>query len=134
MKKDFQRWHFEKARINDQEITRYFYEKEIWWIAIGHNVRHEEDGKSMSFSRPVLIFRKFNRFIFFGIPLSTTKNRGKYYYPFTYKDNVESVALLSQLRVFDSNRLIRKDGNVKDKDYLAIQRKLSEIVNEEPRK
>jgi mRNA interferase MazF len=134
--KDYTQWHKIKSEINNESKVApiYFYEKEVWWTSIGQNVRFEEDGKGEEFLRPVLILRKFNQFFYLGVPLSTTDKRHKYYYPFTYKDDITSVALLSQLRAFDAKRLIRKDGTIHDKDYKAIQNKLTQIINEIARK
>lgn len=134
--KDYTHWNQVKTHLNNDPKSGpiYFYEKEVWWTSIGQNVRFEEDGKGEEFLRPVLVLRKFNQYFYLGVPLSTTEKRHKYYYPFTYKDDITSVALLSQIRAFDAKRLIRKDGTIDDKDYKAIQEKLTEIINETPRK
>lgn len=119
MFKDFSDWHSKKRLIHEQEI---------WWVAIGCNVRFEEDGKGEEYARPVLILRKFNQYLFYGVPLSTTSKRGPYYCEFTYKDGVKSAALLSQMRAFDANRLLRKDGVINDKDYQTVQERLAAII------
>lgn len=131
--KDFQEWHKVKTTINNQPPSKkpYFYEKEIWWVNVGLNVGFEEDGKGETYMRPVLILRKFNQYMFWGIPLSTTPHRGRYHHPFTIDDKkTESVAILSQLKNFDSNRLFSKQGVIKDKDYEEIQKRVSEIVSQ----
>lgn len=130
--KDFTDWHKVKTEINNQpKENLYFYEKEVWWVSVGRNVGFEEDGKGEVYLRPVIILRKFNQFLFFGVPLSTTKNRGKYYYPFRFKDKTASVALLSQLRAYDTNRLVRKDGAMREKDYRELQNKIIHIIRGE---
>lgn len=130
--KDFTDWHRVKTEINNKpEENLYFYEKEVWWISVGKNVGFEEDGKGKVYLRPVIILRKFNQFLFFGVPLSTTKNRGKYYYPFIFKDKTVSVALLSQLRAYDTNRLVHKDGAMHEKDYRELQDKIVQIIRGE---
>lgn len=131
--KDFSDWHKVKTTINNQPPSSkfYFYEKEIWWVNVGLNVGFEEDGKGKDYIRPVLVLRKFNKSMFWGIPLSTTPHRSRYHYPFTIDGKkVESVALLSQLKNFDSNRLVKKEGVIEDKDYEQIQQQVSEIVSQ----
>ena len=120
--KDFSDWHEIKTKINNRpKKDLYYYEKDIWWISVGKNIGFEEDSKGDVYLRPVAVLRKFNKFLFFGVPLSTTKSRGRYYYPFIYKSESESVALLSQLRAFDTNRLVHKDGVMSEKDYTGLQ-------------
>ena len=58
--KDYGGWHVAKLAINYLVSVRYFYEREVWWTAIGHNVGNEEDGKGAKYARPVLVLRKFN--------------------------------------------------------------------------
>ena len=134
--KDFSAWHNVKTTINNQPEKNkpFFYEREIWWVSIGQNVGYEEDGKNDNYVRPVLVLRKFNKYTFLGIPLSTSPTTNKYRVAFTYKDNIKSTALLSQIRVFDSNRLATKDGTISDDGYKLIQQKLTEIINTEPQK
>ena len=72
MKKDFQKWHTKKTEIErSNDIRIFFHEREVWWCTIGSNVGFEQDGKGEKFARPVLIFKKFNKEIFWALPLST---------------------------------------------------------------
>lgn len=126
--KRYKAWHKLKSRIHNSSSTPPFYkEREIWWVSLGHNVGVEEDGKGNDFNRPVLIIRGFSRYLFWGIPLSTTKKTGIYYHPFVVNNKV-STALLSQLRVFDTRRLINKYGMVSQKDFKAIRTKIRNFI------
>lgn len=128
MKKNFTDWMEIKQRIqNSYERPHDYTQGEVWWVSIGKNVGFEEDGKGREFNRPVLILKGFSKDLFWGIPLSTTKKRGKYYYEFSLKDRV-SVALLSQLRTFDTLRLLNKVGVIRSGDLNAIKSKLHEIL------
>jgi mRNA interferase MazF len=133
MQKDFTAWHARKSTLNSLSERPYFYEREVWWVAIGHNIGDEEDGKGKKFARPVLVLRKFNRNLFYGVPLSTTKNRGPYHHPFNRQDGSLSVALLSQLRAYDTRRLLDKHGDISKEAYGALQAKLAAIINRPPR-
>ena len=77
MKKDYQRWHEEKTAIEDSYGQRvFFHEREVWWCSIGFNVGFEQDGRGEKFARPVLVFKKFNKEVFWAIPLSTKIKTG----------------------------------------------------------
>lgn len=132
-KKDFKTWHVKKSQIDSAKYKDlYFYERDVWWITLGHNVGFEQDGKSNIFTRPVLVIRKFNRYLFWGIPLTTANKQGKYYVSAQYRDDVKSVAILSQLRTFDAKRLVDKDGVLDEESFASIQERLSEIIKNEP--
>ena len=119
--KDFAGWEaVKRKRDADTTPPPYFHEREVWWVALGINIGFEEDGKGPEYARPVLIARKFNARFFYGVPLSTTDKRGVFYYPFSYKPERTSVALLSQARALDARRLIRKDGMAPHPDFAAI--------------
>lgn len=97
--KDFDSWNEKKKDCNNSENKPpLFKERDIWWLSIGVNIGFEEDGKHEKFIRPVLVIKKFNRELFFGIPLSTKLKDNKYYYPITVKGKTVSV-LLSQAKV-----------------------------------
>jgi hypothetical protein len=38
MQKDFDRWNIEKQYVNRIEKEFYFFEREIWWCALGVNI------------------------------------------------------------------------------------------------
>ena len=118
--KDFQSWHFKKKNIHENKKIPYFYEREIWWCSIGLNIGFEQDGKNINFERPAIILKKFNRYILWMIPLTSKQKTGKYYYSFNFK-NISNVAILSQLRLISSQRLLRKIGMLPEKDFLKIK-------------
>ncbi len=72
-KKDHDGWDKFYKKLEGFGDGPFFKEREIWWVSIGINIGHEEDGKGEQYSRPVLILKKFNKYTFSGIPLSTTK-------------------------------------------------------------
>ena len=68
--KDFLNWHRIKENIEFNNNRVYFHKREIWWCSLGVNVGFEQDGKGKNFARPVLIFKKFNKEIFWALPIS----------------------------------------------------------------
>lgn len=52
----FQNWSDEKIRLEDRQSNTFqFYEREVWWVALGKNIGHEIDGKSRTISAKRLI-------------------------------------------------------------------------------
>ncbi|MEA2018463.1 MAG: type II toxin-antitoxin system PemK/MazF family toxin, partial [Campylobacterota bacterium] len=70
---------------------------------VGVNVGFEQDGDK-SFLRPVLVYKKFNKHVFLGIPLTSQIKDNKFHYEFEYTDSKRSFAILSQLKLFDIKR------------------------------
>lgn len=69
--KDFDGWHPVKKGLDERTVIPTFRRREIWWCSTGINVGVEQDGKNHHYERPVLVVCKFNRRLFWGIPLST---------------------------------------------------------------
>jgi len=118
--KQFAQWHSVKEAINNKALPT-FKEAEVWWCSVGVNVSHEIDGKGDQFLRPVLILRKFNKTLFFGIPLTTAKKKPNIqYYAFTFNGKPQ-YALLAQAKSFDAVRLTQKMGKLGETDFENIK-------------
>ena len=100
----------EKLHINNYEPP-LFKEGEVWWCYIGENVGVEVNGKSKNFTRPVLVFKKYDKYSFLGLPLTTKDKIGTWYTPISFL-GILQVAVLSQSRVFDYRRLDKKMGEL----------------------
>ena len=68
----FDKWNDIKKQISTYENRPNFSEREIWYCNLGLNIGDEQNGKGDKFLRPVVVFRKFNKKLFWAIPL--TKN------------------------------------------------------------
>jgi len=120
MFKDFFKWHLRKKEIDIKERTVLYRAQEIWWCSIGANVGVEADGKSVLFERPVLVFRKFNKDMFWGLPLTSQIKEDKpFYFAFSLQSRSQT-AVLSQMRVLSSKRLIRRLGKISDKQQQGL--------------
>jgi len=133
MEKDYKKWHQKKEVINKVEPRPFFHEREIWFCYLGANVGFEQDGNGEDFLRPVLIIRKFNNEIFWGIPLTksnkkTKKKSEKYYFSFCFTPNTKSVAILSQIRLIDARRLAYIAGEMDKKDFVELIKKLKALL------
>ena len=89
---------------------------------MGVNVGFEQDGKGNIFARPVLILKKFNKEIFWALPLTTRIKENRFYAPVFLDDGVSRCAILSQLRLIDAKRLIDKIGTISKDNYQTIKK------------
>ena len=132
--KDFDSWNSLKKDLEniDKTIDKefYFHEREIWWTSLGLNIGHEQDGKNINFERPVLIIKKFNNELCWIIPL-TSKSKANPLYYFKLENNLkgetDSVAILSQIKLISSKRLLRKVGYATPDDFKKIIGKIISI-------
>ena len=86
------------------------------------NIGVEIDGKNDNFKRPILILKKFSDEIILAVPLTTKKHDGDWYYNFTFND-IEQWAILNQVKVLDTKRLIENMGELSES-------KVENILNE----
>lgn len=121
--KDYQNWHNKKLILNNRKDLGklFFREREVWWCALGENIGFEQDGKGEEFRRPVLIFKKFNQYVFLAVPLTTKMKVGKYYVSCKLDDETPRNVIISQLRLVDSKRLIDKIGTVNEVEFNKIK-------------
>ena len=123
MEKDFQKWHNLKSKIHHGIAMPDFRERDVWWCSIGANVGVEEDGKHETFERPVLVVRKFNKEMVFGIPLTSRTKESIYHFSFSLHEQV-STAKLSQMRLWSAKRLVRRIGKVGEEQFHEIQKRI----------
>lgn len=128
MNKNYRDWHNKKTGINDITVRPGFHEREIWFCHLGSNIGFEQDGTGEDFLRPILILRKFNNEIFWGIPLTNTKKDTEHYYPFSFKEGKTSTAILSQIRLIDAKRLSYKIGDISETDFGLLKEKLKALL------
>ncbi|MEI6660045.1 MAG: type II toxin-antitoxin system PemK/MazF family toxin [bacterium] len=117
-------WNSLKKSLSEKPRT-YFNKGEIWFVSIGKNVGDEEDGKNENFERPVVITRKFNNNIFIGIPLTSQNKEGKFYQKLK---SFNSVAILSQVRLFDAKRLLRRIGRLDNTELNVLKENIRKLI------
>ena len=128
MKKDFKEWHHKKEAIEHGQERPHFHIRDIWYCALGVNVGFEQDGRGEDYLRPVVIVRKFNNEVFWGIPLTRTDKKSKYYFAFKFRDGIESMAILSQIRLIDAKRLSHHLGVISEADFVQLTKKLKGLM------
>ncbi len=125
--KDFDFWNVKKKSLHfSTNVNIYFQEQEIWWCSLGINIGVEVDGRHDSFERPVLIFRKFNSEMFWGLPVTAKNKVGKFYYNFILHKREQTI-IMSQIKALSSRRLIRRLGKLSDKQFLMIKKIFTDL-------
>ena len=124
----FDLWNEVKKTTNKKNYPLHFKEREIYFMRVGKNIGFEQNGKGEYFLRPVLVLRKFNKFFFVGIPLTSQANEDMFHFKFSFKEGKSSYAILSQIRAFDANRLERKIGKIDNKNFKILKDKLRELL------
>ncbi|MFQ6342783.1 type II toxin-antitoxin system PemK/MazF family toxin [Campylobacter sp. VTCC 70190] len=126
----FDEWNKLKKETEKTKKKKYIETKKIYWIKIGKNIGSEVFGKGKDFARPVLVINVFYNGSFLGVPLSSkSKNKsGKMYHKFKDDKGNLQVALLGQIRVFDSKRKLELISSIKEIDFTTIKDKIKSII------
>jgi mRNA interferase MazF len=127
MFKRFLDWIQAKIIINQKYRSSQINEGEVYWCSLGENIGDEENGKGAEFSRPVLILKKFNNNIFLGIPMSTKNKESKYYVTVRLQDSIRSV-IISQIRILDTKRLMKKIAYIPREDFVRVQDSVIRLI------
>ena len=94
---------------------------------MGANVGFEQNGKSESFERPILVLRKFSKDMFLGVPLTSKIKTGFYYFDLT-EAGIKSSVILSQVRLMSSKRLLRRMGFIPTEIFVQVKERLKGII------
>ena len=124
----YDKWNKLKKKLDTKEKIIKFSTGNIYFMSIGKNIGYESYGKDELFLRPVLVYRKLSKTMFIGIPLTSAKKEGSYYYSFRYKKEKISTAMFNQLRVFDIRRSEYLSGYINIKDFTKLKDKLKEFI------
>ncbi len=128
----FDEWNEVKKNTHKEKVLVGFKNRDIFYIKMGHNIGFEQNGKGENFIRPVVILKKFNKNMFFGIPLSTQLKEGVFYYQFEFQKNhtlSKNIALLSQMKLYSSNRLLNKIGVMNKDDFENMKDRLKILID-----
>ena len=110
MQKDFDSWNKQKKRTDARANTPFYHERELWWCTLGVNVGAELDGSGEGYRRPILILKGLSHQTCLVVPLTTSSKEHALRPSVGPVDGKAAHALLSQIRVIDTKRLVRKIG------------------------
>lgn len=86
-------WNTIKKELEsvESDVHKYPKEGEVWMSSLGKNIGYEQNGAGDTFSRPVVIIKKFNNHMFWIIPLSTKQKSLDFYYNLTSTPNLRHI-------------------------------------------
>ena len=128
MQKDFDGWNAQKKQLDARHSAPFCHERELWWCALGVNVGSEQDGSGAGRSRPVLVLKHLSRDTFLAVPLTTSSRGHPLRVAVGMVDGKAAQALLSQLRVVDTRRLVRKIGSLDKQMFGRIRNAVKDVL------
>lgn len=134
MEKDIPGWSIKKLHLDIGRRSLYGYKpREVWWASVGHNVGYESCGKGADYARPVLIVRGFGIYTALVIPLTSKNNTNARYKRRVFVSGVaiENYALINQIRVIDTKRLLRKIGTISNADFSEVRKDIVDVITQD---
>ncbi|HYC34502.1 MAG TPA: type II toxin-antitoxin system PemK/MazF family toxin [Candidatus Paceibacterota bacterium] len=129
MTKRFDEWNeIKKATDGTSLPFKGYHPRQIWWCKIGVNIGFEQDGKNIEFSRPVLILKAFSKNTCLIVPLTASTEAHKYRVNIGLVDGKPARAIISQIKVIDTKRLIEKVGLLDHLYFNQVIKNLKEIL------
>ena len=113
---------YREKRIHAGEPNTLYHERQLWWCSLRVNIGFEQDGTGEEHQRPVLILKGMSRETCYVIPLTTSPKKHKHRIPIGEVEGTQAVALMSQMRLIDTKRLVNTIGFL-DQDIFAPVRK-----------
>ncbi len=128
MQKDFDKWNEKKKVLNGIAPKAFPKEREVWICSCGLNIGYEQNGNNQDFERPVLIFKKFNNQMAWGIPLSTKQKPLDFYYNFVDPNGNKVSAIIAQMKLFSVKRFDRKMYILPDYTFQEVKYQLLRLL------
>lgn len=110
MQKDFDNWNKKKIIIHDNNESKLYHTRELWWCSLGINIGSEQDGSEENYDRPVLILKGLSRQTCIILPLTSSPEKHPMRIPIGEVQDKKASVIISQIRVIDTKRLIYKIG------------------------
>jgi len=124
--KDFNGWNIYKKRTHDKKPKLYTV-REIWWCRLGVNIGSEQDGGE-KYLRPVIILRAFGPEICLVVPLTTSTRSHSLRVPVGEVQGRQATAILSQIRVIDTRRLVEKVGFLGQDRFVVLRKAVRDLL------
>ena len=131
---EFDKWNKLKKCLSNSNKNINIKSKDIYLVQLGKNIGVESYGKGINFLRPVLVYKKLGHNYFLGIPLTSGKRDGNYFFNFRYKENKDSCAMLNQIKVFDTKRILKKHGKISNNTFKNLGHKINKFFEFSPQK
>lgn len=128
MEKRFDEWNAEKKELNSRRAAPFCHARELWWCVLGVNVGFEQDGTGEHYDRPIVILKVLSARTCLAVPLTTSTHQHPLRVPLGLVQGKEARALLSQMRVVDTKRLIRKMSYLDHERFDLIRKAVKDML------
>jgi mRNA-degrading endonuclease toxin of MazEF toxin-antitoxin module len=128
MQKDFDTWNMLKKEIHENGVRKFCHVREIWWCTFGINIGNEQDGSGKEYRRPVVILKGLSIETCLIIPLTSSSQKHHLRLPVGDVNGKNAQALLSQIRVIDTRRLVRKIGYLEKEKFEIIRKAVRDML------
>jgi len=129
MTENYDKWNEVKKQTELNKTNWTIKVKEIYWIKIGKNIGYEIYGKDDEFLRPVLVYKKFNKYSFIGIPLTSQTKDNRWYIKINpYNIDKDNYVIISQIRMFSTKRIKSKFGKISNEDFEVVKQNVLEML------
>lgn len=125
MEKDFDKWNGIKKQAHG-ESPRLYTVREIWWCRLGVNIGTEQDGGD-NFLRPVVIMAAFGSNACCVVPLTKSSREHLVRVPVGLVQGKNASANISQIRVVDTRRLVKKMGFLDERMFENIRKTIRSL-------
>ena len=115
-----------KKRV-DAGKARLYTVREVWWCRLGVNVGTEQDGKGEKYVRPCVIIGPFGKDACLVVPLTTSAREHPLRVEVGLVQGSPAKANISQLRVIDTRRLLKKIGFLYKQEFEELKKRLREL-------
>ncbi len=126
--KDFDSWNIQKKEVHSNGKNKLYHSRDVWWCLLGTNVGFEQDGNGEERQRPILILKGFSKQVCLVIPLTASQKKNPYHRPLGLVDGKESFAIISQIRLIDTKRLINKIMRINKETFEEIRKAVKDLL------
>ncbi len=126
--KNFDEWNTQKKIIQNFGKNKFYHPRDIWWCSLGANIGFEQDGTGIIKTRPIVILSGFSKEVCLIIPLTTSQKNNKYYLKIGKIKNKEASVIISQIRLIDTKRLLKKMGIIDKNKFEEIRKAVKNLI------
>jgi len=126
--KDFDNWNENKKCIQAERANKFYHARDIWWCSLGVNVGFEHDGEGDEYQRPVLILKGLSVNTCLAIPLTSSTSKHPMRVPIGMVEGKEASAVLSQMRVIDTKRLLGKVCYLNEESFERTRKAVRDFI------
>lgn len=127
MQKDFDKWNKIKKEVDETKLSKLYHAREIWWCSLGVNIGFEQNGGGQEYQRPILILKGMSKDTCYVIPLTGSPQINKNRVAIGLVDGTRASAIISQIRLIDTRRLVEKIGFLDKTKFNEIRKAVKDL-------